>query len=164
MNATVTRLNPTPKPKQPKPAKAPSRSAKIKGTRQRAASYAIGSVGLVLTGLSLSHLASGVQVLTHSEAWSAWSMAAGIDLGFIGLEVGQLCCSTDKLRQTVERFARPAIIGTLIASALMNAYAFASEATSWPYAAAGCALGVAIPAMVYVLTRVSMAMFMDGQR
>jgi len=91
-------------------------------------------------------------------------MATGIDLGFVGLEVGQLCCSSDKLRQAVERFARPAIIGTLIASALMNAFAFATAATSWPYAAAGCALGVAIPAMIYVLTRASMAMWLDGQR
>ena len=141
-----------------------SRRAKVQAKRQRIASYAIGAVGLTLTGLSLSHLASGVQVLTHADTWHSWAMATGIDLGFVGLEVGQLCTTSDKLRHTVERFARPAIIGTLIASALMNAYAFASEATSWPYAAAAVALGVSIPALVYVLTRVSMAMWIDGHK
>ena len=145
-------------------AKPQSRRAKIMGRRQRAASYAIGAVGLTLTALSLSHLAAGVQVLTHSDTWHAWAMATGIDLGFVGLEVGQLCVTTDKLRATVARFAKPAIIGTLIASAGMNAYAFASECASWPFMAAAVALGVSIPAMVYVLTRVSMAMWLDGQR
>lgn len=132
--------------------------------RQRTASYGIGAVALVLTGLSLSHLAGGVQLLTQSSAAMAWAMAIGIDLGFVSLELGQLSISTEALRKQVARFAGPAVKGTLIVSALMNAYAFAAPATCIPFQVAASLLGVAIPALIYVLTRVSVSMWIDCQK
>lgn len=157
--------------RRPKPGPTPSaapivRSAawRRKMARQRLASYGIGAVALVLTVLSLSHLAAGVQVLAHSSTWHAWAMAIGIDMGFIGLELGQLCITTETLKAKVSRFADPAIKGTLIVSALMNAYAFASAASGWAFLTAACALGVSIPALIYVLIRVSVAMWLDTQK
>ncbi len=132
--------------------------------RQRYAAYFIGAVALTLTGLSLSHLAEGVQALTQSSHMNSWAMAAGIDLGFIGLELGQLAITSDKLRTLVGRYANPAICGTLIASAAMNAFAFGSKATDCTHLVSACALGIAVPALIYVLSRVSAAMWMDAQK
>jgi MFS family permease len=135
-----------------------------KMARQRGAAYGIGAVAVVLMGLSLSHLASGVLALTHGEEWHAWAMAVGIDAGFIGLELGQLCVSTETMRKTVAKWAEPTIIGTLIVSAIMNAYAFASTTDNLAVACAACALGISIPSLIYVLTRVSVALWLDTQK
>jgi hypothetical protein len=144
--------------------KVTSRAHKRRMSRLRYAAGAIGTVALTLTGLSLSHLAEGVQALTHGTEWHSWAMAAGIDLGFIGLELGQLVVTTERLRATVARYANPTIIGTLIASAIMNAYAFGSRADNWEQLVSACALGCAVPALIYVLTKVSAAMWIEAQR
>jgi hypothetical protein len=74
-----------------------------------------------LLGLSLSHLASGVAIVTGSGEWDGWLMAAGIDLGFVALELAMLVAPADK-RLAVARYASPAIVGTLGASAATNAF------------------------------------------
>jgi hypothetical protein len=156
-----------PKPKRGRPPRdamsMPLRSAlwRRKLARQRATSYATAAVALVLMGLSLSHLADGIGSLTHSGPWHAWSMAIGIDLGFIVLELGQLCVSTEALRRNISRWTSPTIAGTLIVSAGMNAYAFAAVSGDWVSATAACALGVSIPMLIYVLTRVSVTLWGD---
>ncbi|WP_027521721.1 hypothetical protein [Bradyrhizobium sp. Ec3.3] len=161
--SNVTRLRKIAAPPPPAPV-ARSAGWRRKIARQRFAAYAVAGVALVLTGLSLSHLAAGVQMLSQGTTWHAWAMAVGIDLGFIGLELAQLCVTTAELRRHVSRFADPAVKGTLIVSAAMNAYAFAIHAPSWPFIAAACLLGVSIPALIYVLTRVSVAMWIDCQK
>jgi hypothetical protein len=167
MTATVTALKPArSKPKTPTPTAPPNRSAawKRKMRRQRVTSYATASVALVLMGLSLSHLAAGVGALTHSDPGHAWSMAVGIDLGFIALEISQLCATSESIRAKIMQWAGPTIIGTLMVSAAMNAYAFASVATGWPVVLSACTLGVSIPMLIYVLTRVSVALWVDAAR
>ena len=141
-----------------------SMSLRRRMTRQRYAAYGVGCIALVLTGLSLSHLASGVQLLTQSGAPAAWAMAVGFDLSFVGLELSQLCAATAQGRREVTRFAGPAVKATMAVSAMMNAYAFASSSPDIPSAAAAVALGVSIPALIYVLTRVSVAMWIDGEK
>lgn len=164
MSATVTTLR-QPKASKPirltQPAKSASYRKRIR--RQAMASAAVGAIGLVLTGLSLSHLSHGVTLATGVPQWEAWSMAIGIDLGFIGLECAQLCAATETVRKVVSRYARPSIIATLAGSAIMNAFAFASGALGWLIAPA-VALGLAIPALIYVLTRIAVAMWIDCQR
>jgi hypothetical protein len=51
-------------------------------------------------------------------------MAVGIDLGFIALEASQLATVGEKLRKQIARWTRHAILGTVIGSAAMNAFAF----------------------------------------
>jgi len=85
-------------------------------------------------------------------------MPIGIDLGFVALELSQLAIG-DKVRRQVSRFARPAILGTLAGSAAMNAFAFASATVDVFMMAAAITLGVAIPALIYSLTRVGAADF-----
>jgi hypothetical protein len=71
-----------------KPAR--SRAATRKLRRQAVAAVGVGGVACVLTALSLNHLARGIGMVTGSAEWEAWSIAAGIDLGFVSLELAQL--------------------------------------------------------------------------
>jgi hypothetical protein len=122
--------------------------------RQRWAAVAVAVVAVVLTGLSLAHLAAGIALVTKAPTWEAWSMAVGIDLGFIAMELAQLCAVSDAVRRDISRWSRPAILGTIVASAAMNALAFGAQADGWMiYPAVG--LGVAVPALVYALSRVA---------
>jgi hypothetical protein len=128
--------------------------------RQAATAAGIGIVALTLTALSLSHLAHGIAGVTSCEAWESWAMAAGIDLGFIAVELAQLTVG-ERLRRKIARFARPYIAGTLGGSAVMNAVAFGAQAPNGYLMAAGIALGIAIPSFIYALTRVGAALAMD---
>jgi hypothetical protein len=66
-----------------------------------------------------------------------------------------------KLKKQIARFAKPAIIGTLTGSAAMNAFAFAAQTANPFMTAAAVTLGVAIPALIYALTRVGAALYID---
>lgn len=128
--------------------------------RQLMAAGCVGSVAMVLTGLSLSHLANGIELVTNSHSFEAWSMAVGIDLGFVSLELAQIMCAGEKLRKQISRFTKPAIVGTLVGSAAMNAFAFAAQSSGWMmYAAA--ALGLSIPALIFAMTKIGAAMYID---
>jgi len=78
----------------------------------------------------------------------------------MALELSQLAIN-DKVRQQVAKFARPSIPGTLAVSAAMNAFAFAAQTTNAWMMAAAVTLGVAIPALIYALTRTSAALYID---
>jgi hypothetical protein len=68
------------------------------------------------------------------------------------------------MRRQVSAFARPAIVVTLVGSAAMNAFAFAGRyITIDPVFSmvAAIVLGVAIPALIYALTRVGAAIAAD---
>jgi hypothetical protein len=121
-----------PKVRRPRGQAAPKAQRARKARRGRegasvAAAAFILLVALALLGLSLCHLASGVAIVTGSGERDGWLMATGIDLGFVALELAMLITPAEK-RPAVARYALPAIIGTLGASAAMNAFAFASHA------------------------------------
>jgi hypothetical protein len=124
------------------------------------AAIAVLTVALVLLGLSLSHLAAGIALVTGAGPSDGWLMAVGIDLGFIALEHAVLVAPADK-RAAVARFAAPAIVGTLAASAAMNGFAFAAHAPGlllYPAAA----LGLAIPVLIFALVKVAAVLWIDG--
>jgi hypothetical protein len=121
--------------------------------RQAWTAVGIGIVALTLTALSLSHLAHGIVGVTGCEAWEGWAMACGVDLGFVGLELAQLTVG-DRVRKQIAPYSRPAIIGTLTGSAVMNAVAFSGQAHNTWLLAAAIAFGIAIPALLYCLTQV----------
>ncbi|MDC7787977.1 hypothetical protein PQJ75_13860 [Rhodoplanes sp. TEM] len=131
--------------------------------RQLAASAAVAAIGLVLTALSLSHLAHGVAIVTGIPAWQAWATAIGFDLTLIALESAQLCAISEAVRKEIARWARPSILGVLIGSACMNAFAFGEAVTGW-WLAPAIVLGIAIPCLIYVLTRISVALYIATQR
>jgi hypothetical protein len=130
------------------------RPARRSQRRQQLSATAVAVVGVVLTALSLSHLAHGIELVTRAPTWEAWAMAIGIDLGFVALEIAQLCAVNPKVRSEISRWTKPAILGTIVASAGMNSLAFAAQASGWMmYPAVG--LGLAIPALIYCLSRVA---------
>ena len=146
-----------------KPAKAQTRHAKHALRNQLSTATAIGAVALTLTALSLNHLASGIATMTHCPSWQSWAMAIGVDCAFVTLEVAQLTIG-DKLRAKLASLFRPAIVGTLAWSAGLNALAFAGETTSPIMQGAAIALGLSIPALVYALTKIGAAMYLDSSR
>lgn len=132
--------------------------------RQAGAALSVGVVAALLTTLSLSHLAHGITAITGASEWEGWSMAIAIDLGFIVLELCQLAATSEKVRRQVSAFAYPTIIVTLVGSAGMNALAFSGRYFTIPptvMTVAAVTLGVAIPALIYALTRVGAALAAD---
>src|ERR1035438_9235296 len=106
---------------KPKPRRAcklaTPKASGVRVTRRGHHSHALVAVGvlavaLALLGLSLSHLASGVAIVTGSGERDGWLMAIGIDMGFVALELALLVAPATT-RPAVARYASPAIIGTL---------------------------------------------------
>jgi hypothetical protein len=125
------------------------------------AAAGIGLVACTVTALSLHHLADGIMLVTKAPAWEAWAEGTGIDLGFVSMELAMIAATTEKLRKAVGRYARPAIAGTLAGSVIMNAVAFGMQADGNMMTAAGALLGAAIPALVFCLTKIGAAMYVD---
>ena len=154
--ATVTNLKPTAKAAPRKTAPRVVRSKKDLA-RQTMTMGAVASVALTLTGLSLSHLTTGIMQVTGGSATESAAMAVGIDLSFVALEVAQVIKLPESTARVVARYAHPAIVGTMLASAGLNAFGFAANAAGlmvYPAVALGCA----IPALIYALTRVAVAL------
>ncbi len=61
-----------------------------RGLRKHAPAAGLGAVIVVLLGLSLTHLSTGVQIVTHCAWWEALAMAIGLDLLIVGLEVAMV--------------------------------------------------------------------------
>ncbi len=150
-----------PKPRRARKPVAP-KAPGLRVTRSGRHSHAVAAVGvlavaLALLGLSLSHLASGVAIVTGSGERDGWLMAIGIDMGFVALELALLVAPA-AVRPAMARYASPAIVGTLAISAAMNSFAFASHADGLMiYLAIG--LGFAVPALVYALIKTGAIMF-----
>ena len=98
-----------------------------------------------------------IDILTGVPRWETICMAIGIDLAFIALEIAMLAAATDRVRREIGAYCKVAIAGTLAGSAALNAIAFAAAATGWwIYAAA--ALGIAVPALIFALSKVAFAL------
>ena len=83
-----------PKPRRARKVAAPKAPGE-RVTRRGRRSYVVAASGvmlvaLALLGLSLSHLASGVAIVTGSGERDGWLMAIGIDMGFVALELALL--------------------------------------------------------------------------
>jgi hypothetical protein len=160
MTATVTKIHPS-KPARSGAGKDRSKATASKYRRQALAGTGVGIVAGSLVALSLTHLATGIQVVTGSPQWESWSMAIGVDCGYVALELASLTAVTDAIRKAIGKFTRPAIIGTLAGSAALNAFAFGSQAQGWLVYPA-IALGLCIPGLVYALTRVGAVLWIEG--
>lgn len=163
MNANITKLQTSTTPKASQGRKTISKT--VRKTQQQAlAAKGIIGVALVLTALSLTKLSGGIELITHCDAWQSWALAIGVDCGFVSMELATMAVATDKLRKKISRYTRPAIICTMAGSASINALGFAWGSTGYAMQAASVALGIAIPALVYVLTRVGAEMLIDQRQ
>jgi len=159
--ATVTAL-----PRRTAATKAPRAQSRIlrnKLRRQAFSAAGIGAVAAVLTALSLDHLAQGVSLITGAHGWQPWAMASGVDLAYVGLEVAGLC-ATDRAANRIAKLRTWSLMATMGGSALLNALAFATNATTVPYQIGAAILGLAIPALVFVLTQIAATLYLDCSR
>lgn len=116
--------------------------------------YATGTVAVLLQGLSLTHLASGIAGITAQSLGESVALAGGIDLGFIALEVATVVALAP-----IRKLAHPMAIALIVLSSVLNAYAMAAGASTTLNTIVAAALGAIIPALVWVLTKVSVQMF-----
>jgi hypothetical protein len=131
---------------------------------QRWSAGLLGGVAAVLTGLSLSHLAHGIEVITHPVySWEPWAMGVGVDVGMIATEVASLTAG-ERVRRETRWYSVAMIAGTLVLSACMNAFAFSSQASTLPFQIAGVVFGIAVPSAIYVLMRQAAAHYLDAHK
>jgi hypothetical protein len=151
----VTKLSPVKQQARPHTTKRAAKALR----RHTAMALTMAGVAVAATGLSLMHLAHGVQAVTQSTPWESWAMAIAIDIGFIGAELSQVVIG-EKLRKAIARYLQFTILGTLFMSAGMNVAAFASHAEGW-LVAPGVLFGLAIPSLIYLTTRIAAAIYID---
>jgi hypothetical protein len=163
MNATnvlpmeVARKPPRAK-KPPAPApKAISAKTARRITWQRRSAALLGTVASAMTVVSLTHIAGGVQLITHDAvpAWQAWGVAVGLDINYIAMEMAGLVTATQLVRDKLRKLTRwgiPAVMGFSMA---LNALEFTRGVTNTYELAAGIAMGVILPALVFLTFRVA---------
>jgi hypothetical protein len=130
--------------------------------RQATIASGLGTVTLLIIGLSLSHSVHGVQVITGCAAWESWAMATSIEIGFVLTKLAMLIAN-ENVRRQIGVLANCTIVGTLAGMAAMNVYAFTVNASGPVMTAAGVALGLAIPALIFAFMRVLAALWFDYQ-
>ena len=137
--------------------------AVVRMAKQYGPAASLGSVITVLLGLSLTHLSHGIQIVTGCNAVEGTSMAIGIDLLIVSLEVAMVATAGTRSCKAVSRFANPAIIAAFAWSAGLNAFAFAYGAKEWMvYVAA--TLGASIPGLIYASTRAWAALAINSKQ
>jgi hypothetical protein len=132
---------------------------RLTATEQRLGRHlvvALGAVVIIMLGVSLEHLASGIREITHSTAWSAWALAIAIDVGMVASEIALIVLATfPNIR--VAGYAHRYVASTIVISIALNVWAFwppEDDATLIGQVLA-VILGAGIPLGVYHLTRVA---------
>jgi hypothetical protein len=115
---------------------------------------AVGSVGVGVLGLSVTHCTESIGLLTGSHWALAGLLAVGIDAGMVASELAELAAHGTKAGERVRPWARGYTVAAVLLSVLLNAYAFglhAAPGMTW----AAWLLGAVIPGLVYALGRVA---------
>jgi hypothetical protein len=160
-NATLVQL---PKPTQKPVGRIGRRVSKAALFRRHAPAAGLGAVLLVLLYLSLNHLARGIRIVTGCEPWEGTSMAIGLDLLIVALEVAMVVVAGTRAYKAVAKFANPALIVAFLWSAGLNAFAFAAGATVLWMTVVAATLGASIPALIYAGTRSWAALTIESRR
>jgi hypothetical protein len=117
----------------------------------------IGTVAAAMTTVSLSHIAGGVEHITHSAvpAWQAWGVAIGLDVNYVAMEMAGVVAAMQHVRDRLHRLTRIGIPAVMGFSMALNALEFAAGATNAYELAAGIAMGVILPVLVFLTFRVA---------
>jgi len=124
---------------------------------QHCTAVVLGLVASAITCVSLAHIAGGTEHLTHGAIphWQAWGVAIGLDVNYVGMEMAGLVAALQHVRDKLHRLTRFGIPAVMGFSAAMNALEFAAGATSLAELAAGIAMGIILPALVWLTFRVA---------
>jgi hypothetical protein len=117
----------------------------------------IGCVAAAMTTVSLSHIAGGVEHITHGAIphWQAWGVAVGLDVNYVGMEMAAVVAAYNHVRKRLHRLTRFGIPAVMGFSMSLNALEFAAGATNTYELAAGIAMGVVLPGLVWLAFRVA---------
>jgi len=156
-NTNVVRLPSTQKTRKAATAKPLSARMTRRIRMQHGAAVLLGVVAAAMTTVSLSHIAGGVTHITHAAVpeWQAWGVAVGLDVNYVAMEMAGVVAAMQHVRDRLHRLNRigiPAVIGF---SMSLNALEFAAGATNAYELAAGIAMGVILPALVFLTFRVA---------
>jgi hypothetical protein len=142
--ANVVRLQSS---RKPKTRRAPRSLVALR--RQRTVGYGALLAALFLSVLSTKHTILG---LTHVTGDSyVMIMAITIELGYILLEGAKLVL-IGRTELAVRRTLMVMLVGLLVLSAVMNAFAFSLTSTDYPLIA--MAFGILVPFMVFGFARI----------
>jgi hypothetical protein len=124
---------------------------------QHVAAALIGTVAAAMTTVSLSHIAGGVTHITHAAVpeWQAWGVAIGLDVNYVAMEMAGVVAAMQHVRDRLHRLTRVGIPAVMGFSMALNALEFAAGATNSYELAAGIAMGVILPALVFLTFRVA---------
>ena len=127
---------------------------------QHGTALLLGAVAAAMTTVSLSHIAEGVSVLTHGAVptWQCWGVSVGLDLNYITMEAAGLVAAMQHVRDRLHRLTRIGIPAVMAFSMSLNALEFAAGATNAYELAAGIAMGVILPALVFLAFPVAAAL------
>jgi hypothetical protein len=117
----------------------------------------LGTVAAAMTTVSLSHIAGGVAAITHGAVpgWQAWGVAVGLDVNYVAMEMAGVVVAMQHVRDRLHHLTRVGIPAVMGFSMCLNAMEFAAGATNAYELAAGVAMGVILPALVFLTFRVA---------
>jgi hypothetical protein len=158
VNQTVVQLKPTQKTTR-KAVRAKPMTARMarRIKLQHWAAILLGTVASAMTIVSLSHIAGGVEHITHGVVpeWQAWGVAIGLDINYIGMEMAGVVAAMQHVRDRLHKLTKIGIPAVMAFSMAMNALEFAAGATNAYELAAGIAMGVILPGLVFLAFRIA---------
>jgi hypothetical protein len=124
---------------------------------QHGSALLLGAVAAAMTTVSLSHIAGGVDHITHHAVpeWQAWGVAIGLDVNYVAMEMAGVVAAMQHVKDRLHRLTRWGIPAVMAFSMALNALEFAAGATNAWELAAGVAMGVILPALVFLTFRVA---------
>jgi hypothetical protein len=158
---TTTNIVSLPKPRKhqkPAKAKAPMSSRMVRRLKlQHGTALLLGVVAAAMTTVSLSHIAGGVTHITHAAVpeWQAWGVAVGLDVNYVAMEMAGVVAAMQHVKDRLHRLTRWGIPAVMGFSMSLNALEFAAGATNVYELAAGVAMGVILPGLVFLAFRVA---------
>jgi hypothetical protein len=132
-NVNVIPLQTPRKHRKTAKAKQPISARMVRRIRlQHGVACLIGIVAAAMTTVSLSHIAGGVEHITHSAVptWQAWGVAIGLDVNYVAMEMAGVVAAMQHVRDRLHRltcWGIPAVMGF---SMSLNALEFAVGATN----------------------------------
>jgi hypothetical protein len=127
---------------------------------QKSAGMVLALVASGMTGVSLAHIAGGVEHLTNGAIphWQSWAVAVGLDVNYIAMEIAGVVAALQATKDKLHKFTRFGIPGIMVFSMAMNSLEFSAGAIGPYQIAAAVAMGVILPALVWLTYRVSLVL------
>jgi hypothetical protein len=157
-NLNVVPLSKPGKHRKAAKAKAPMSSRMVRRLKlQHGTALLLGVVAAAMTTVSLSHIAGGVTHITHAAVpeWQAWGVAVGLDVNYVAMEMAGVVAAMQHVKDRLHRLTRWGIPAVMGFSMSLNALEFAAGATNAWELAAGVAMGVILPGLVFLAFRVA---------